>query len=63
MFPDSWAERIVCPVYIAGSEYYPNNYIGISITANMYKIIKYYKINACIVGLKIVIRWTSVGLV
>ena len=38
MFPDSWGESIVCPVYKAGPQYDPNNYRGISITTTMYKI-------------------------
>jgi len=41
MFPDSWGERIVCPVYKAGPQNDPNNYRGISITTTttMYTIV------------------------
>ena len=41
MFPDSWGESIVCPVYKAGPQNDSNNYRGISITTTMYTIYPY----------------------
>ena len=41
MFPGSWGESIVCPVYKAGHQYDPTNYRGISITTKIF--FKYYK--------------------
>ena len=38
VYPDAWAESILCPIYKSGSNNEPGNYRGISLISIMYKI-------------------------